>query len=201
MEKINLNTFIQNIHFFINEAKQNKLFLYPTDTIYWLGWIWPNNIEKIYKIKLRPTNKKVSIILPAKNLSDFLNKISQISQENLDIARLNNLITDLRKQKKWFTLIIKAKKDFFQNLNNFSKKIYEDQTIGVRFLNHPFQKFVNKLNLPFITTSANISWEPPITHPKQLNQKIKKEIDYIIDDGDLINQPSVLIKNNQIIER
>ena len=198
---ISLNELFTNIDFFVQQTKQWKIFLYPTDTIYWIGWLWENTLEKIYFIKQRPQNKKVSIILPAQNLDDFLDKVKNISAQKFDTSAYKKLIQQIRKNSQWFTLIIQAKPEFFSILPEFWKKVYKDNTIGIRFLNHPFQKFVNKLNNPFITTSANLSGQTHITHPSKLEPQVAEKIDLIINDGTYTNPPSVLIKDGEIIFR
>jgi tRNA A37 threonylcarbamoyladenosine synthetase subunit TsaC/SUA5/YrdC len=67
-KNITLQTFLENIDFFIAEAKAGKIFVYPTDTIYGIGAIYtPENLEKIYAIKKRGEKKQVSIIAPSFN--------------------------------------------------------------------------------------------------------------------------------------
>ena len=97
------------------------------------------------------------------------------------------------KNKEGFTVIIKAKKDFFNQLDKFWQEIYKDHTIGIRYLNHPFQEFVNILNKPFITTSANLSGQTSITNINQLPSEIKNKVDIIIDSWELNNKPSQII--------
>jgi len=57
-------------------------------------------LEKIYLIKQRPQNKKVSIILPAQNLDDFLDKVKNISAQKFDTSAYKKLIQQIRKNSQ-----------------------------------------------------------------------------------------------------
>ena len=170
---VNLNDFLKKEKF-VNYALEWKIFLYPTDTIYWIWWIWNKTLKKVYNLKQRPQNKKVSIILPAENIENFINNLKNIIENQSNFSKLEETIKKLYYNKKWFTIIIKAKKEFFNCLDSFWQEIYHDQTVWIRYLNHPFQNFINKLNLPFITTSANISWQPNIKYKSNTRSNFKK---------------------------
>ena len=60
---------------------------------------------------------------------------------------------------------------------------------------------MNHLNRPLISTSANISSKKAITNPDQLEEKMKEQIDCIIDEGTINNEASTLIKveDNKIV--
>lgn len=200
-QTISLNDFMKNHKKYTNFALNWSIFIYPTDTIYWIWWVFPSTLKKIYKIKNRNINKKVSIIIPAKDIKDFLYKISNISKNNICIDYFENLIIKLWNKWIWFTFIIKAKNSFFNNLDSFWQLVYKDKTIWIRFLNHPFQKFINTLNKPFITTSANLSSEKVITDIRQLDKILFNNVDYIIDWWKLSNKPSYLIFWNKKIKK
>jgi tRNA A37 threonylcarbamoyladenosine synthetase subunit TsaC/SUA5/YrdC len=67
---ISFKEFLENLDFFVQEAEKGKIFVYPTDTVYGIGGIFPDTLEKVFEIKKRPKNKKVSIIT---NLTDLSN--------------------------------------------------------------------------------------------------------------------------------
>ena len=65
MKTITLSYFLNNIPFFLDEAKKGKIFVYPTDTVYGIGAIV--NTETIHKIntaKQRKSAKHYSLIAP-----------------------------------------------------------------------------------------------------------------------------------------
>ena len=175
MQFITLDQFIENQQFFIQEAKAGKTFIYPTDTVYGIGWIYtPDMVNKIFLIKQRDTKKMFSIIAP-----------------NFDWI-----------WKEYPEANIEALKIYLQNYHGVTY-IFSYETPGVRIIKHPFQTFVENLGDAFITTSCNIAGEPIITDTKNIPAELSDRIDYIIDGGILDGKPSVLIDlvENKIIER
>ena len=52
MKKIPLQEFLDNQNFYISEAREEKIFVYPTDTVYGIWGIYqPHVIDKIFSIK------------------------------------------------------------------------------------------------------------------------------------------------------
>lgn len=165
MKTISLDDFSKHQDFYINEAKLNKIFVYPTDTIYGIWAIYTSeNAEKIFKIKHRDTKKLFSIIAPSFE----------------------------RIQKKYPQADIKKLKEYLKKYHGITY-IFDYTQPGMRIIKHPIQKFVKNLWVPFITTSCNISWEPVILNIKNLPENIADKVDYIIDGGILWGKPSVLI--------
>jgi tRNA A37 threonylcarbamoyladenosine synthetase subunit TsaC/SUA5/YrdC len=81
--------------------------------------------------------------------------------------------------------------------------IFDYTEPGVRIIKHPFQKFVERLWEPFITTSCNIAGEPVIIDIKDIPEEIASKVDYIVDWGIGWGKPSVLIDfvSNKVIHR
>ena len=160
----------------------NKIFIYPTDTIYGIGSNAENikNAERIRKIKGRD-NKPFSIIAPS---MQYILKNCEVNKNTL---------------KKYlpgpYTLILK-KKD-----KNFLKHISDTEYIGIRIPKHPFTKILQKTKKPIITTSANLSGEKPANKITEINKKIINKVDFIIDGGELSGNPSTIIKDGKIIKR
>jgi len=177
---------LQNKEFYRNKIKKGEIFVYPTDTIYGIGCIPTNDnsVEKIRLIKQRDS-KPFSIIVPSK---EWIKKNCKIPDPRI-----------LNKLPGKYTLIFKLK-----DKEAISKKITSSEELGVRIPNHWFAKFLSESNLKFITTSANISGKPPIKSISDLEDSIKKQVDYIIEDGILDNSPSTIIdltKNGRIVKR
>src|SRR3989344_7481677 len=163
--------------FYINEIKSGKIFIYPTDTIYGIGCDATNDkaVQKIREIKQRET-KPFSVIAPNKQwIKDncFVNEIT----ENW-----------LNKLPGPYTLILKLK-----NKKAVSEAVTSTNTIGVRIPAHWFAKIIEKTKIPFVTTSVNLSGQQHIKNIQELEDKIKSQVDYIINDGILNNSPSTII--------
>jgi len=166
----------------IEEIEKGKIFIYPTDTIYGLGCNALNkeSVDKIKKIKQRDRNKPLSIIAPSKKWIK------------------ENCIVDINLDKYLpgpYTLILKKKNP------NYLSHISESETIGIRIPKSEFTNYIKKANLPFITTSVNLSGELPITNISELKEEIKKNVDHIVDIGELNGKPSTLVINGKEIKR
>ena len=176
MKTILLDEFLQQLDFYMNEAKADKIFVYPTDTIYGIGWIYtPENVEKVFTIKPRDTKKMFSIIAPS----------FQRIEENYQVPNPSSQLPELLEKHHGVTYIFSYEKP------------------GVRIIKHPMQNFVKALCIPFITTSCNIAGEPVVIDIKNIPEEIASKVDYIIDGGIGWGKPSVLIDfvSNKVIER
>lgn len=184
---LSLDDFLKNIDFFIQEAKSWKIFIYPTDTVYGI-WSIVNNqtISKIYKIKERDLAKPFSIVAP--NIGWI--KDNFIVQKDFDDYLKNSL-----NKYHWITILLYKKDKTWQPL------LGKWNLVWVRILKHDFQKFVSKLWEWFITTSANISWQPSVDSIKLISKDIISKVDYIIDWGELFGKPSVILDLSIWIEK
>lgn len=184
MQLLTKNKFLKNEEFYINEILKGKIFIYPTDTLYGIGCDATNDksISKIFKIKKRE-NKPCLIIIPSINWAKT-NLI--LSDEQL------NYITLMFKKQYSFIVKIKDKNSFSKNVN------FDQETIGIRFPNNWFTKIITKINKPFLTTSVNISNNLYATNIDNMDDEIKKKVDYIIEDSDFKTQiPSKIIDLTQ----
>jgi len=175
MQFITLDKFLNNQAFFIQEAKSGKTFIYPTDTVYGIGWIYtPDMVDKIFAIKQRDVKKFFSVIAPN---FDWIWK--EYPEANIEALKI------------------------YLNTYHGVTYIFDYAQPGVRIIKHPFQTFVENLSEPFITTSCNLSGEPVLIDIQNIPTELSNRIDYIIDDWILNGKPSVLIDliENKIIER
>ncbi len=179
MQKVKIAKFLSNAKFFEDEAKKGKIFLYPTDTIYWLGAI-PNEktIEKIYEIKKRQQQKPLSIISPS---------IEWIEENFIINNDFQSRFWYYFEKYEWITVILQ-KKD-----KNFLKQIWKDNKVWIRIIKSPFQNFVSNLWQPFVTTSANISWSQYKQDYNTFLEFFQNTVDYFIDWGKLSLTPSTII--------
>ncbi len=160
------------------EKLKNSVFIYPTDTVYGIGCDATNNklIQKIRKIKQRD-KKPFSIIAPSKKWI----------YENCAID--TKVEKYLEKLPGAYTLILKLK-----NKKAINKETNNNMdTIGVRIPKHWFSKIVKKINIPIITTSVNISGQKNMTNINDLNQEIKKQVDFIVYEGEKKGKSSKVI--------
>lgn len=165
------------------EILAGKLFIYPTDTIYGLGCNAEDeaSVNRIKEIKARDKEKPLSIIAPS---------ISWIEKNFIVDCDLNRYLPGD------YTLLLKKK-----NLN-FLNWISSNDRIGIRVPANKFTKNIQKAEVPFVTTSANLSGEPCALKLEDIKKEILNKVDYIIEaDEKLSGIPSTLIINGKEIER
>ena len=159
--------------------------LYPTDTIWGIGCdaTNPNAIAKIYKIKKRIDCKAL--------ISLVCNKTQ--------LQNITNLIPD-------FDITIKPTTIIYPNITGLDASLLGvDGSAAIRIVKDGFCKeLIQKFGKPIVSTSANISGEK---HPKQFSEitdKIKNNVDYIVNlcQAKIMKIPSqiLLINNNGSIK-
>lgn len=160
----------------IKAIKKGKIIIYPTDTIYGIGCDALNTeaILKIREIKERDSKKPFSIIAQSK----------QWIYNNFEANK-----PYIKKLPGPFTFILRTKKEKLVS-NHVTNNT---NILAVRIPDHPFTKIIQKAKTPFISTSVNISGQPPITEINKIPKKITKQVDLIIDAGKLSKKPSTLI--------
>ena len=78
------------------------------------------------------------------------------------------------------------------------------ETVGVRIPDHWFTAFVAELNIPVITTSANVTKENFMTSEENLDSQLSSHLDFMVYEGEKHGSPSKIIDLTQdelIIER
>jgi len=160
--------FIENTEWYAAEAGEGALFFYPTDTIYGLWWVVSKElIERIDAVKDRPSWKFYSVIVPWVWWIQQECVVWEFSQSDWD-----ELVAWV---EWWITVLFPLKEKSEYN------EIYTSGSIAVRMIDHPFQAFVEKLEQPFITTSANYSGQPQVSHFSQLDERQQWLVDFVID--------------------
>lgn len=157
--------------------EENIAFIYPTDTIYGIGCSALNKeaVEMIRKIKRRE-NSPFSVIAPSK----------EWIAEN---CRLNENAKEwLKKLPGPYTLVLKTKEECVAK--NVAPGL---KTLGVRIPDHWFSGFAKEMNIPIISTSANISGNDFMTSLEDLDDDIKSKVDFIVYEGVKEGKPSRII--------
>jgi L-threonylcarbamoyladenylate synthase len=172
-------------YYFMDYAKkilEGKIFIYPTDTIYGLGCDATNvgSVEKIKEMKGRDKDKPLSVIAPSFGWIE----------ENLIVD------CDIRKYLPGqYTIILKKKNP------NFFKHVSSGDSLGVRIPNCDFTREVQSAGVPFITTSVNSAGDPFAVSIEDVKEKIKFNVDVIVDVGELNGRPSTLVIEGKEIKR
>ncbi|MEM3126648.1 MAG: L-threonylcarbamoyladenylate synthase [Candidatus Woesearchaeota archaeon] len=166
-----------DFHKILQLIKKGAIFVYPTDTIYGIGCDATNNdaVKKLRQIK-KQFERPFSVIVPSK----------EWIRQNCIVN--NNAEQWLQKLPGPYTLILPLK-----NKKCVASSVITDDTLGIRIPSHWCSELASSLQKPIVTTSANISGKPFITIPLELEEELKKQIDFVIDEGVLSTKPSTIV--------
>jgi len=163
---------------FLEKIRQGAVFIYPTDTIYGLGANALNHdaVKKIRQAKDRDT-KPFSVIAPSK---EWLKENCEVDKKEAEW---------LNKLPGPYTLILKLK-----NQEAVDKNVNSGlNTLGIRIPDYWTSDIAKELNLPIITTSANITQKEFMTSADDLDVNVKNKVDFMINEGEIKGKPSTLI--------
>lgn len=163
--------------------KKGGIILYPTDTIWGLGCDATKSkaVEKIYKIKQRPENKSLIILLDKfERLKDYVKEVPLFAEDLI------------KKAENPLSIV-------YPNAKNLAKNVLAaDGSICIRIATNLFCKdVIEKFGKPITSTSANISREKSPLFFDQISDEIKNSVDYVVDlYQNIITEPkaSTIIK-------
>ncbi len=180
MEKI-----INEVENALSILKSGGIILYPTDTVWGIGCDATNDdaIDKINRLKNRDTSKPMlSLINNAKMLDKFLDKKPEF---------LGNILKEIHNP----TTII------YSNPKNISKLlISKENTVAFRIVKDIFcSRLIGRIKKPIVSTSANIHDKKYPVNFKEIDERILKGVDYIVNlpDKSISNFPSSIIRVNE----
>ncbi len=163
--------------------RNGGLILYPTDTVWGLGCDATNEgaVKKIFDLKKRDDNKSLIVLMA--NDREIMHYVAA--------PDLN--VFDFIKQQSRPTTII------YENAIGFSDSLVaEDGSVAIRIVKDDFCRHLIKcLRKPIVSTSANISGEPPPKIFFEISEEIKNGVDHIVQwrqDDTTISIPSQIIQ-------
>ena len=164
--------------------------LYPTDTVWGLGCDATNAeaIKKIYRIKQRDDSKSLIILVAEER--DVLQYVAAPDLSVFDF---------IEKQTRPTTVIFENAIGLPDNL------VAEDGSIAIRIVKDEFcRHLIKRLRKPVVSTSANISDQPTPQIFTQVSEKIKLEVDHIVqwrqNDTTLSAQSQIIKWSNGSVE-
>ena len=159
--------------------RQGGVIAYPTDTTYGIGCDIFNKkgVKQIYQIKQRDPRKPFSFICA--DLSDVAN-YCQVS---------NFAFKTMKRQLPGpYTFVLEATRLVPDLLTTRQK------TVGIRIPDNRIAlAIVRELGHPLVTTSANVSGEEPLHDPEDIDQRLGRMLDAVVDGGMLLGEPSTVI--------
>lgn len=177
-EKIN-NVELEDV---IKVLRNNGIIIFPTETVYGIGGnaLSNNVVDKIYKIKERPREKALNIMLSDKDkIESYAQIVSDLEKKIID-KFMPGPITIILKRKKNFG-------DYFTSNND---------TIGIRIPEHEIIKeILEKVDFPLIAPSANVTGKESGTKILNIVKDFKDKVEIIIDGGNIKSGlPSTIVQ-------
>lgn len=149
----------------VKVLKEGGVILYPTDTVWGIGCDATNAeaVAKVYKIKNRDDSKALICLVDSDaRLQRYVRNVPNIAWDLLDLAT------------KPTTVILDGAVNLAANL------IAEDGSIAMRITKEPFSKeLCYRFQKALVSTSANISGEPPAQNYQDISQELIESVDYV----------------------
>ncbi|GHT71715.1 threonylcarbamoyl-AMP synthase [Bacteroidia bacterium] len=143
------------------------IILYPTDTIWGIGCDAMNEaaVKRVYEIKQRADSKSMLVLIDSPDYLDYyVDDLPEIALNLIEVA------------DKPLTIIYSGAKNLAPNL------IAGDGSIGIRITKEKFsQGLCARFKKPVVSTSANISGMPSPGNFSEIDENIKKSVDYIVN--------------------
>src|SRR4051812_10778820 len=140
--------------------------LYPTDTVWGLGCDATNEeaVLKLFEIKVR--NEAKSLIVLVADEQQLLRTVKDIPEVAWDL---------IQNTERPLTIV-------YDNVTGLAPSVKAaDGSAGIRIVKDEFcQKLIKKFGKPLVSTSANISGEPTPANFAEITEKLKKQVDYIV---------------------
>ncbi len=156
--------------------RKGGIVAFPTDTVYGIGVdpFQPEAVKKLYKIKGRPKDKPIPILVGTGN------DVETISQHLPPV--FNQLVNQF-----WpgaLTLIVEAR--------NLSPEITAGgKTVGVRMPNHPLAlELLRCFGGPIATTSANKSGEAPAISSQEVRDRLGNLVQLVLEQTETFTKVS-----------
>jgi len=150
--------------------KQGGIILHSTETVYGLAALWDHEqaLQRVARIKGRHLTQPFSIMVKS------VPQIQEIS--GIEDARLLRFLKELLPAP--VTVLLPREKKFAVDYWN------QFPFMGFRLPEHALSiALVEAAGKPLITTSANISGEPPPRELNEVSENVLKAVDLILDGG------------------
>lgn len=166
----------------IEQLKNGKVILYPTDTIWGIGCDATNEeaCKRIIELKKRAANKSFIVLVDGfQMLEKYVPEFHEICYDLADLA--TSPLTIIYPNAKGLA----------------SSVLAEDGSVGIRITQDPLcVKLIRGMKKPLVSTSANISNHPNPTCFSEIDESLKKDVDGTVFErlNETMNLPSQIIK-------
>ena len=149
----------------IEVMKKGGVILYPTDTVWGIGCdaTNPEAVETVFKIKHREDSKALICLVDSEaRLQRYVRDVPNVAWDIIELAT------------KPVTVILDGAVNLAHNL------MAEDGSVALRVTREPFSnQLCYRFQKPIVSTSANISGEPPASNFKDIAPDLLEAVDYV----------------------
>lgn len=155
----------QDIEAAVKVLRNGGVILYPTDTVWGIGCDATNAeaVARVYAIKQRDDSKAMICLVDSDvRLQRYVRNVPEVAWDLLEYAT------------KPTTVILDNAVNLAPNL------IAADGSIALRITQEPFSKqLCYRFQKPLVSTSANISGEPPAQNFCDISEQLLEAVDYV----------------------
>ncbi len=166
----------------VEVLREGGLILYPTDTIWGIGCDATNEEAVANVYALKQSEDKHSMLCLCRDADMVVRYVNRAPGIAFEVMELSD---------KPLTAILPGATGVAKSL------IPETGTLGVRIPQHDFcQALLRKFGKPIVSTSANISGEEAAKRLKDVDERIIKGVDYVVNprfEGKPTLKPSSII--------
>ncbi len=158
----------QQVELGISVLKQGGLVAFPTDTVYGLGAgaNIPQAVERIYKVKERPPNMALPLLLA---------DISQIREVAEPVPPIAWLLAD-KFLPGALTIVL------YKSNSVLDVVTAGGRTVAIRIPAHPVPvSLAQGLGMPIVGTSANLSGKPSALTAEEVRSQFGDKVELVID--------------------
>ena len=153
----------------VETLRKGGVILYPTDTVWGIGCDATNEaaVRRVYDIKQRDDSKAMICLVDSDaRLQRYVRQVPDVAWQLIDSLKDSDA--------KPTTLILDGAVNLAPNL------IAEDGSIALRITAEPFSKeLCYRFQKALVSTSANISGEPPAQNYSDIDPRLLGAVDYV----------------------
>jgi L-threonylcarbamoyladenylate synthase len=168
----------------LEALEQERIFVYPTDTIYGFGGDARSEkvIDDLYELKSRSEHMPVSMLVKDKAMLDLYAECP--SKAKLLIHRF---------LPGALTLVLPAK------IRQLPSKLFSmEGYLGFRIPDHSFcHRLSQAFNAPIITTSVNLSGQPALNDMNEISRVFGQDVELLVQDRQL--DKGITIKGSTVV--
>ncbi len=172
---VTMASYDQDIKEAVEVMRRGGVILYPTDTVWGIGCdaTNPDAVARVYEIKRRTDAKALICLVDSDaRLQRYVRQVPNVAWDVMELS------------VKPITVILDGAVNLAPNL------VAEDGSVAMRITKEPFsQQLCYRFQKAIVSTSANISGEPPASNFCDISPELLEAVDYVCKSRRQERQP------------